>query len=138
MTIDVEKIILYYELRSLKDVMALTSDLEDECLEWQRDQERAIRQQVLLEENPIISNGVHAVLFYSHSGGKKKKRKARLVFLISVSKGCWRAVSDRDGTIPWDVWAIDIFGRDFCSSLSDPEEYLRRQVKALLNILGRF
>lgn len=114
--------------------------------EYEREVLEELRREML--STLPVPRCMHAVRFFSSSRGRgrRKRRRPREVILLQYgedrARGCWRSWSGRTegGRLPWDQWATEIFGADFCARLSEegthPDDYLRNQILKLLREFG--
>lgn len=146
-------IFLVKELNLSKEEEMEEENNNEEWLEYLRAVLNEIREEVL--EGELLLKSMHGVQFLSRSKGltkrkhpgKKIKRNRKhseevilLQYGIDQAAGQWRSWSGEDrtdkGKIPWDEWATEILGEDFCDQLSQkgihPDDYLRGEVLRFL------
>lgn len=138
---------------SAESAEATYNQTEEEALKEHQDQ---ILLEIHLEElaaHPVVQH-MHGVRFVSTSKGRGRKRKrARVVTLIQCGPvderdGRWRYWSGDDrtdkGRIPWDDWATQVFGLDFCHRMyylqaGHASDHLREEfLQILYKCGGRF
>jgi len=124
------------------------SEEEWEVMEEVMEEMKEVMEKMKLEEiqNHLIAQQMHGIRFISKSKGRGRKRRKipREVILIQygidVLNYRWRWWSGEDrsdkGRIPWDVWATEIFGWDFCKNISNPDDYLRKEFLRILRECG--
>lgn len=118
---------------------------------WHEHQEEVLAE-INEEERDArpVRRFISGVRFFSRSKGRGRSRRKhpREVTLLQYGEdrnaGRWRLWSGEDrtdeGRNPWDEWATEVFGSDFCDQLSEagihPDDYLRAQVIQLLQECG--
>ena len=117
--------------------------MEENWEEYLREVLEEIREEA--RESGSLLRFMRGVRFLSRKKGKKRKRKHPCEVILLQYGSDWltgrhRSWTGEDrtdrGRIPWDEWATEVLGADFCDQLSQrgihPDDYLRGEVLRIL------